>query len=857
MAVPDTLPPAAAPDTRVRLRDRVATALVRVSKVFGNAVPPEVQAAEQAAQMAPTNPFSPGEPIGPYDGYSRTPRSQDFVTGRNITTRPRAHEHVPFHTLQGLIESYDVAQMCIWHRIDSIRSLEWSLVAADGHQGDVSDAVVLGMAALRKPDRDKPFDAWIAEWLFDILAFDAGALWRMRNRAGQVVGLRCVEGATLAPMLDYWGNTPQYPAPAYVQYAQGLPWNWLTTKDLIYQPFRKRTGSPYGRPPLESIILNANLDLRFQMYFLQRFTEGNIPAAFASAPETWSPQQIEQFQTYWDGYILGDQAAKSQVKWIPGGSRIEFTNEREFTDAFSLFMLRKTSAAYHVVPSDLGFTETVNKSSGETQDDVQHRIGDKPLAQHLSAIITSFLQDDLHLPLKHQFDFGEEQDDRLVTAQADEKYIQNAVVSPSEIRQLRFGLGEPGGRPVPRYIFSTRGGAVPLSALLAVAGEVDPESAAPMPGAPLPHKAFQPIEGVEPNPPTPSRPLAVQIYGPEAQPSPPDALRSMPPNADEPLAKDDAVLTAGIASATGITSYDLVGRHGDEGDDDAVEKEMALFRRHAKNSRRAGRKWKDFDFTAVDRVAAHRLNDAGRFAVRKAAGQIAVAGLAVLAEDTGRVLMLQRALGEDDPAAGMWEFPGGHVESGETPDESAVREWQEETGLRLPSGRWADASWISANSVYQGFVYQIPNESTIQIADGRDQVTNPDDPDGDLVEAIAWWDPEHLAGNPAVRPELLAALPDVLGALGGAAAKAANMSKAQARYRDPSDVPRRYCGNCSMFRPHGPDSEAGACTLVRGAIEPAAVCDHWETRYGEPVAKAHAADACIPLDRRYAAPKGT
>lgn len=40
------------------------------------------------------------------------------------------------------------------------------------------------------------------------------------------------------------------------------------------------------------------------------------------------------------------------------------------------------------------------------------------------------------------------------------------------------------------------------------------------------------------------------------------------------------------------------------------------------------------------------------------------------------------------------------------------------------------------------------------------------DPDGDLIESLAWWDPATLAGNPAVRPELAASLPEVLPLLG-------------------------------------------------------------------------------------------
>jgi ADP-ribose pyrophosphatase YjhB (NUDIX family) len=124
-----------------------------------------------------------------------------------------------------------------------------------------------------------------------------------------------------------------------------------------------------------------------------------------------------------------------------------------------------------------------------------------------------------------------------------------------------------------------------------------------------------------------------------------------------------------------------------------------------------------------------------------------------------------------DPAAGYWEFPGGCLEPGETALQAAKREWMEETGLTLPAGTLM-GRWDASNGKYRGFVWTVANESDVPIHDGRDDVANPDDPDGDKVESIAWWDPSHLANNPAVRPELEGDLDDVLTAL-GAVAKAA------------------------------------------------------------------------------------
>jgi 8-oxo-dGTP pyrophosphatase MutT (NUDIX family)/GNAT superfamily N-acetyltransferase len=133
------------------------------------------------------------------------------------------------------------------------------------------------------------------------------------------------------------------------------------------------------------------------------------------------------------------------------------------------------------------------------------------------------------------------------------------------------------------------------------------------------------------------------------------------------------------------------------------------------------------------------------------ASGITVAGLAVVARDTGRVLMLQRLLDGKDPAGGTWEWPGGHIGQDESPIEGAIREWKEEVGQHLPEGH-VGGSWDS-KGMYQGFVYVIPSEDDIEVYSGKRPVTNPDDPKGDNPEAVAWWDPKDLPDMPALRPE--------------------------------------------------------------------------------------------------------
>ncbi len=63
-------------------------------------------------------------------------------------------------------------------------------------------------------------------------------------------------------------------------------------------------------------------------------------------------------------------------------------------------------------------------------------------------------------------------------------------------------------------------------------------------------------------------------------------------------------------------------------------------------------------------------------------GAISVAGIA-WRED--RILVMHRLPGGS--VGGLWEFPGGKVDAGETPRDALVREWMEETGFSIKVGR--------------------------------------------------------------------------------------------------------------------------------------------------------------------------
>ena len=66
---------------------------------------------------------------------------------------------------------------------------------------------------------------------------------------------------------------------------------------------------------------------------------------------------------------------------------------------------------------------------------------------------------------------------------------------------------------------------------------------------------------------------------------------------------------------------------------------------------------------------------------------------AALIDPDGRVLIAERPPGK--AMAGLWEFPGGKIEQGETPEEALIRELDEELGITVKAACLAPFTFAS------------------------------------------------------------------------------------------------------------------------------------------------------------------
>lgn len=108
---------------------------------------------------------------------------------------------------------------------------------------------------------------------------------------------------------------------------------------------------------------------------------------------------------------------------------------------------------------------------------------------------------------------------------------------------------------------------------------------------------------------------------------------------------------------------------------------------------------------------------------------------AALVDIDGRVLLTQRPEGKD--MAGLWEFPGGKVHAGETPEAALIRELKEELGIDTRQSCLAALAF--ASHAYESFHLLMPLFAC-RVWQGT--------PQGQEGQALAWVKPVRMMDYP-------------------------------------------------------------------------------------------------------------
>jgi len=135
----------------------------------------------------------------------------------------------------------------------------------------------------------------------------------------------------------------------------------------------------------------------------------------------------------------------------------------------------------------------------------------------------------------------------------------------------------------------------------------------------------------------------------------------------------------------------------------------------------------------------------------RAARPIVLVAAVALIDADGRVLLARRPEGK--AMAGLWEFPGGKVEPGETPEAALIRELDEELGIDVSANCLAPFTFASHG--YEDFHLLMPLY-VCRVWSGRLAPRE--------GQQTAWVRPERLADYPMPPADtpLVAMLRDLL-----------------------------------------------------------------------------------------------
>ena len=412
--------------------------------------------------QAPADWFGPQNPLPPQAPPDVAGRQLDYPFGFNLAIAPRSAEPTGFAELRGLADNYDLLRAVIETRKDQMERLTWRIRPRALAQTDSASDPRLSAATqfFEAPDRRNGWAAWLRMLLEDLLVIDAPTIYKRRTRGGALYALELLDGATIKRLIDDWGRTPLPPAPAYQQILKGVPAVDYAADELIYAPRNPRIHKAYGFSPVEQVQMSVNIALRRQIYQLQYYTEGNVPEALIGVPENWNPDQIRQFQAYWDSLNSGDTAERRHAKFVPGGVAKTFVPVREpaMKDAFDEWLARIVCYVFSVPPS--AFTGQVNRATADTAQDVALSEGMAPLQLWVKHLIDRVVAEDFAAP---DLEFAWDQDkdtDPAATASIASDYVKSGIKSINEVR-LELGLPPVRGGEVPKI--QTAQGLMPLT----------------------------------------------------------------------------------------------------------------------------------------------------------------------------------------------------------------------------------------------------------------------------------------------------------------------------------------------------------------------------------------------------------
>lgn len=445
--------------------------------------------------LAPPRPLAPPEVAG---------RAFDVPFGYNQNAATRAYEPINFQTLRALADSWDLLRLVIERRKDQICRLPWKIRPRHNGQPmrpgkvspETSARIDIATDLFRRPSFSKTMRTFVRELLEDVFVTDNASIFLKRDHSGGLISIQNLDGVTIKPVLDPWGRTPEpvidgQPLPehfkqfgytvhngivwpvSHQQVLKGLPAISYTGLDIVSRAFNPRPGHAYGLSAVEQVANTISLAIKRAQSQGQYYEQGNIPAGIYNLPESWSVDQVAQFQGWWDSLFVGDIGRRRQMRFVSGNGKYQPFAEPPLKTEVDEWLARVVCFCFSYPPSAL--VSVANRSIAEQHEKSAEEEGSEPLKQFLAEIFSEIIQ--LHLGFDDlEFCFVEESEvSQEVQSKIYSRYVSDGVLSINTVRE-RLGE-EPDPDPAAnKLMVKTASGYVPIGG--ATPDDIDAEKMA-------------------------------------------------------------------------------------------------------------------------------------------------------------------------------------------------------------------------------------------------------------------------------------------------------------------------------------------------------------------------------------------
>ncbi len=373
-------------------------------------------------------------------------RAFQYIPGYNLTTNQRT-EPLSFATLKLLARNCDIVALAIETRKDQVVATNWEFRIkgqAKRSKGEKKDPRILELEQFfAMPDKDSnlPFKLWLRKWMDDSLIIDQPVIHIERNRGGKPYCFTIIDGQTIKPLLNEQGKPPRPDeGPAFQQWLYGSAAGSWTSDEMVVLPRNPRPDKIYGYSPVEQVYITANIAIRRQLKKLGIYTEGNIPEAMVPCPADWGPDQIAQFQLYFNATLSGQLGEQTRLRFMPAGmDKAIFPNDHKEDDVNGYDEYLVAIVMYAFSLPKTWATKAMNRASAEQAADSAEAEGVTPYLEFVKILFDILIFKGWGYTDIEFVPQTKREIDPLKQAQADEIRTKNGHLSVDEVRE---DLGE-------------------------------------------------------------------------------------------------------------------------------------------------------------------------------------------------------------------------------------------------------------------------------------------------------------------------------------------------------------------------------------------------------------------------------